>query len=118
MNDQIDLKTYQALARTTAIYPGMKDINTPGNPYYPALGLAGEVGEYCNKLKKVMRDNNGVISPEFVCDAEKELGDILWYLSACASELGLSLGSIAQLNLDKLFYRKEKGTLKGNGDDR
>ena len=117
MPDYIDMNTYQDLARATAIYPDISP-DAPGNPYYPALGLAGEVGEYCNKLKKVMRDKGGVISLKFVGEAEKELGDVLWYLAACASELGLDLGTIAQLNIDKLSARQSKGTLKGSGDDR
>ena len=118
MIDYADLNTYQKLAKTTVVYPAIADVSIPGNPYYPALGLAGEVGEFCNKLKKVMRDNSGVITPEFTKDAEKELGDVLWYLAACASELGLDLGTIAEKNLDKLFDRKDRGTLQGDGDDR
>ena len=117
MTDYVDLNTYQDLARTTAIYPGISP-NAPGNPYYPALGLAGEVGEFCNKLKKVLRDGAGVITPEFHETAEQELGDVLWYLAACASELGLELGTIAEKNLNKLFDRKARGTLQGDGDDR
>jgi len=116
-----NLNTYQRYASTTAIYPSIGQLNvceSNRNPYYPALGLAGEVGEFCNKLKKVMRDNKGVITPEFIKDAESELGDILWYLAACATELGLELGTIAEANLGKLFKRKEKGTLKGSGDER
>ena len=115
---ETSLNMYQVLAKTTAIYPPINEINEGSNPYYAALGLAGEVGEFCNKLKKVMRDNYGVITPEFVADAEKELGDVLWYLAACASELGLNLGTVAEKNLDKLLARKDKGTLQGSGDDR
>ena len=117
MTDYVDLNTYQDLARATAIYPDISP-DAPGNPYYPALGLAGEVGEYCNKLKKVMRDKGGIINLAFIEEAESELGDVLWYLAACASELGLELGTIAQSNLDKLRSRKERGVLNGDGDDR
>jgi len=117
MTDYISLNNYQDLAQETAIYPDI-DPSTPGNPYYPALGLAGEVGEYCNKLKKVMRDCNGKMSLKFIENAEQELGDILWYLAACASELGLELGTIAEKNLEKLFGRQARGTLQGDGDDR
>jgi len=116
MTDYVDLNTYQDLAKTTAVYPAYPGL--PGNPYYPALGLAGEVGEFCNKLKKVLRDGAGVITPEFHETAEQELGDVLWYLAACASELGLELGTIAEKNLNKLFDRKARGTLQGDGDDR
>lgn len=88
------------------------------NPYYPALGLAGEVGEFCNKLKKVMRDKGGIIDQQFVEFAKGELGDILWYLSACCSELDLSLEEVAESNIQKLFSRKERGVITGNGDAR
>jgi NTP pyrophosphatase (non-canonical NTP hydrolase) len=88
------------------------------NPYYPALGLAGEVGEFCNKLKKVMRDKSGVITPEFVEFAEGEIGDILWYVAACCSELGLNMDEVAAKNIQKLFSRKERGVITGNGDNR
>jgi NTP pyrophosphatase (non-canonical NTP hydrolase) len=86
------------------------------NPYYPALGLAGEVGEYCNKLKKVMRDNDGLIDDKFIEFAKGELGDILWYLSQCCSELDLSLNDVAEANIQKLASRKERGVITGNGD--
>jgi len=49
---------------------------------------------------------------------EKELGDVLWYLSNIASDLGLSLSQIAKTNLDKLEDRKERDVIKGEGDDR
>ncbi len=48
----------------------------------------------------------------------KELGDVLWYVSQLASELGLDLDQIAQLNLDKLRSRQRRGVLSGSGDER
>ena len=118
MEDFKNLDTYQKWAKTTAIYPDNNTLITEGNPYYAALGLAGEVGELCNKLKKVMRDEDGVLTIKFLKDIEKELGDVLWYLAACASEFGLELGTIAEKNLGKLMDRKARGKLKGSGDDR
>ena len=41
---------YQLLARKTAIYPDQGK-----NYVYPALGLAGESGEVCEKIKKAIR---------------------------------------------------------------
>ncbi len=49
---------------------------------------------------------------------KKELGDVLWYGSNCCSELGLSMGDVAQGNIDKLFDRKDRGVIQGDGDDR
>ena len=47
-----------------------------------------------------------------------EIGDVLWYASQLASELGLLLEDIAEYNLEKLFSRKNRGVLKGDGDNR
>jgi MazG nucleotide pyrophosphohydrolase domain len=48
----------------------------------------------------------------------KELGDVLWYVAQLASELGLDLDEIAQVNLDKLLSRQRGGVLSGSGDER
>ena len=49
---------------------------------------------------------------------QKELGDVLWYVSVLATYLDISLTDIADDNIAKLKSRKERGTLHGNGDDR
>ena len=104
---------YQKLSRETAIYPD-KDKNF----IYPTLGLAGEAGEVAEKIKKVLRDKNGTIDDETKKELLKELGDVLWYISQLSAELGLSLEEIASLNLEKLNSRKERGALRGSGDNR
>ncbi|NQV89964.1 nucleoside triphosphate pyrophosphohydrolase family protein [Candidatus Uhrbacteria bacterium] len=109
----MEFTQYQEKAQTTAQYP-----NIGKNPYYPALGLGGETGEVLNKIKKIMRDHDGIITDEFRADLKKELGDVLWYVSALASELDLDLNDIAEANIEKLFSRKERGVLKGSGDNR
>jgi NTP pyrophosphatase (non-canonical NTP hydrolase) len=48
----------------------------------------------------------------------KELGDVLWYLSAITYYLGGSLDDIAKRNLEKLFDRKARGVIKSKGDNR
>ena len=107
------LSDYQEKAQTTALYP-----NAGQNLYYPALGLGGETGEVLNKIKKVMRDHGGVVTDEYREILRGELGDVLWYVAALARELNLDLNDIAQANLDKLFSRKDRGTLGGDGDTR
>ena len=47
-----------------------------------------------------------------------ELGDVLWYISQLASELGYELDDIANSNLQKLKSRKVRGKIQGSGDDR
>ena len=110
---ELTFNQYQENAKETALYP-----NVGKNPYYPTLGLAGEAGEISNKVKKIMRDKDGHIDDETKDDIKKELGDVLWYVAAVASEFGLSLGEIADYNHQKLLKRKENNTIKGNGDNR
>lgn len=108
----ITFKDYQAGAMTTAVYPGKGE----GNWIYPALGLAGETGEICEKIKKAIRDDGGRMTDERKGLLRKELGDVLWYLSAMCSELGFNLQDVAEENIAKLARRKETGKLGGDGD--
>ena len=109
----MDFKTYQKESRKTAAYP---DIGY--NFIYPTLGLAGESGEVVEKIKKLIRDKNGVADEKVKQEITKELGDVLWNLSQLATELGLSLDEIADENLKKLFSRLERNKIQGDGDNR
>ena len=91
---------YQDAASVTALYP--KRLN---NLEYPTLGLAGEAGEVANIVKKIQRDYAGVITDDTRAKLKDELGDVLWYISACADELGLTLAEIAEFNVEKLAKR-------------
>ena len=104
---------YQKLSRKTAIYPD-KD----NNFVYPTLGLTGEAGEVAEKIKKVLRDNNGVIDDLRRQEIKKELGDVLWYLSQITTELDLSLDDVAVFNIEKLNSRQERNKISGEGDNR
>jgi NTP pyrophosphatase (non-canonical NTP hydrolase) len=122
----LSFEKYQAGARETAIY------NQDARVLYPALGLSGEVGEViekvlemakhagmvANQVKKIIRDDDCECDTPRKHDIGKELGGVLWYLSAVASDLGLDLGAIAQENLDVLASRQERGVIQGDGDNR
>jgi NTP pyrophosphatase (non-canonical NTP hydrolase) len=107
------ISEYQELSRRTATYPGAGD-----NIVYPTLGLAGEAGEVAEKVKKLLRDDDGVMSRERREALAGELGDVLWYVAQVATEAGLDLDAIAQGNLDKLLSRQRRGVLSGSGDSR
>jgi len=104
---------YQKLSRQTAIYPD-KD----NNFIYPTLGLAGEAGEVAEKVKKILRDKNGIVDDATRTELAKELGDVLWYISNIAVEFKISLEDIASGNIKKLFSRMERNALGGSGDNR
>ncbi|MBP6001986.1 MAG: nucleoside triphosphate pyrophosphohydrolase family protein [Pyrinomonadaceae bacterium] len=99
----MNFEEYQSAARKTALYPRRLE-----NLEYPTLGLAGEAGEVANIVKKVQRDHDGILNEELRGKLKDELGDVLWYISACADELDLTLTEIAEYNVDKLAKRHAK----------
>jgi NTP pyrophosphatase (non-canonical NTP hydrolase) len=108
----MNFEEYEERAMSLAIYPDQGN-----NLIYPTLGLAGEAGEVADKVKKVIRDHGGDPTDSFPA-IFKELGDVLWYVTACARELGVTLEDVAIGNLRKLESRAKRGTLGGNGDER
>lgn len=113
----MEINDYQKCAIDTAIYKWRGD-----NLIYPVLGLCGEAGELANKIKKPLRSEGtskpSTLSSEFKRELAHELGDVLWYVALVADELGFKLDEIAQMNVNKLLSRKERGAIEGNGDNR
>ena len=109
----MNFEDYDNQARSTMIYPGQKMLEGLA---YTALGLGGEAGETVDIIKKIMRANsNWATAPSymFINEAKREeiiaeLGDVLWYLSAVARELGVSLNLVAMRNIEKLRLRHNK----------
>jgi len=107
-----DFNAYQRMAAKTAIYPDEHRI------MYPALGLAGEAGEVANKVKKLIRDGPDGRPDDWREQISSEIGDVLWYCAALATDLNLTLGMIAAMNEKKLSARHKAGTIGGSGDTR
>ena len=93
-------------------------IHTDHPIVYPTLGLVNEAGEFAGKVKKIFRDKQGFISEADREQLKLELGDVLWYLAQLCTDLDLTLDQVAEANLAKLFSRLERGTIKGEGDQR
>jgi len=111
--EEMTFRRFQRLAMRPAFYP-----NLGSNPTYPVLGLNGEAGEVAEKVKKLMRDDGGVITEAHREAVRKELGDVLWYVAATAYEFGFTIEDCAVSNIEKLYDRMDRGKLKGSGDDR
>lgn len=111
--EKMTLNEFQAGALKTAIYPGRGK-----NLVYPVLGLNGEAGELAEKLKKAIRDADGIVDGERRVEMIKELGDVMWYTAACAEELGVGLEEVGLRVLSKLASRAERGQIQGSGDNR
>lgn len=99
---------YQDFVKTMKVYPEKHKI------VYPALGLAGEAGEITEKVKKWLRGDKELDREALL----KELGDPLWYIASLADDLGYTLQEVVDANVEKLTSRKERGVVKGSGDNR
>lgn len=109
---------YEEAALSSAVYPQFESegrgVLWERLPIYPALGLAGEVGEFVEKVKKAARGD----APLDRTGAAAELGDVLWYLTACAHDIGYTLEEVARMNNAKTLSRKARGVVRGSGDAR
>jgi NTP pyrophosphatase (non-canonical NTP hydrolase) len=112
--EEMDFNSYQRRASHTAIYPtdGLNGL------LYTSLGLVSESGEVAGKVKKILRDNNSVMTDERKEQLIDELGDVLWYCAMIANELKTNLGAVAARNIDKLEDRKNRNVIGGSGDNR
>ena len=108
----MELNDYQKQALLTAIYSKEHSITLP------TLGLNGEAGEVAEKVKKVLRDNDGAFTRENCQEIAEELGDCLWYIANLSQRIGYSLEEICEMNITKLRSRQQRGKLHGSGDHR
>lgn len=109
-----DFDAYQRRALETALFPEIGGERC----VYPALGLADEAGEVLGKIKKLYRDQDGEVTPEFRAQLKKELGDVFWYVAVLADAFDLRASAIAEANLQKLADRARRGVIRGSGDER
>ncbi len=96
----MDFKHYQSEARKT-IQEFHSEKST--NEIIPFLGIIGEAGSVISEIKKKLRD--GKSYSNFHSKLKEELGDVLWYVSAIASQQNLDLNEIAENNLKKIKDR-------------
>ena len=69
---------------------------------YLTIGMCGEVGEVCNEIKKIERDDGGVLTDKRLERIKLELGDVLWYYVGICNTLGIDFNNILELNYKKL----------------
>ncbi|MGY0013268.1 nucleoside triphosphate pyrophosphohydrolase family protein [Bacillus anthracis] len=96
-----ELNDYQEKALRTWNKEGLKTERMAN----VALGLAGEAGEVADLIKKTNYHGHTIERKELI----KELGDILYYVSVGAHELGYTLQEIAEININKLAKRYPEG---------
>lgn len=79
---------------------------------YTTLGLVSESGELAGEIKKIIRNDNGLVTNERRSRIVSELGDVFWYLYAILNELGLDDSVVYVATKNKLLSRLEADTIK------
>lgn len=97
----MDFTTYQWLSSRTA----KSDQTFKEKVSNFSMGLAGESGELIDMLKKSLYHGHNLSHD----DLEKEIGDILWYLSQIAFLYDIPLDRAAERNIEKLKKRYPEG---------
>lgn len=88
VGDIVNIKTYEI---TCSLTKNLDNLNETDLLEYLAIGLAGEVGEVLNILKKKKYYTQVNLDAYSLVD---ELGDCLYYMTNLLSELGLSLSKL------------------------
>lgn len=87
---------YQASAIRTA-----KEMGPRMDLIHAALGLAGEVGEFVDAVKRHVIYGKPLDRE----NAAEEIGDVLWFCALACETLGISMADVASHNIDKLRQR-------------
>ena len=107
----MNVKEYEDFMSTSKVYDCLPIV-------YPILGMNGEAGEAAEKVKKCLRDNNGVFDGQIKKDLMKEIADVLWYVWATADDMGYTLEDVMEIGVQKVKERQATNTVHGSGDNR
>jgi len=110
VGQSILLQEFTQYQQVTSWYAHNGESNAPELSYL-VMGLAGEAGETCDEVKKLIRETgqrNDALFNALMIRRErlfKEMGDTLWYLNKLCTFLGVTLEDLAVMNTLKLFHR-------------
>ncbi len=111
----LKMNDYQEESRITATF---NDDDRVPPIVYCALKLNGEAGEVAEKIGKLYRDKNGVLTSDDKKAITLELGDCLWYIARLADMVDSTMNMVAEGNLTKIRSRLRRGKVHGDGDNR
>ncbi len=97
-SELLTLNKYQSLAQQTDAKVREGDSALA----FPLLGLFGEIGSLLSELKKKQRDADSYVGYQH--SVIEEFGDVLWYLSATATRIGLQLSHLGQRAASPLVH--------------
>jgi len=97
----MNVNEYQKLAMRTS----NKELSQDEHFLNGVLGLVGESGEIADLVKKNRMQGH----PLNIEHITKELGDVCWYIAETATAIGVDLGTVMRLNIEKLKKRYPSG---------
>lgn len=122
-------------AKLLELAPETDDDHGLGATVRGILDEMAAIGRIAEQAKKGVRDGNSMTdedkawsvafwqaaasaTPVAGSPTGKELGDAQWYVAKTAGDLGLMLGAVGQVNVDKLTDRAARQVISGSGDNR
>jgi len=109
------MKEYQKQAeRSCAKGPDFELSDNEFMLIWLALGLAGEVGEVVDYIKKGLLHQHGLDKGKL----EEEIGDVLWYIANLCTKLDMSLSDVMERNVRKLRTRYPSGWSSADSKNR
>lgn len=103
VKDYIRIEEYQAWV-SKGVSPHIDKYTPTVRGLWVTSGLVREASEALEIFEKALRKNQ----PFDVEKLKDELGDVLWYLTACAELNGLNLEDVLEHNITKLNTRYYK----------
>lgn len=77
---------------------------------------------YASKIaevgKKIIRDNDGILDDDRKTRIKTNLIPLIYHFNKWISMQHGNMEDVCQINIDKLFSRKERGAIQGDGDNR
>lgn len=102
----MDADDYQKLANRTLLdSPDFVITDYEVMVLWNAAGLAGEVGELVDHIKKGIFHQRG-LNVEHI---QRELGDVLWYIAGLCKIFDLPMSQVMEINIQKLRARYPDG---------
>lgn len=106
MPEHLSFNEYQQLALRTAAEASIE--SPDASIQNAALGFAGEGGEFCDLVKKLLFHGH-LMTDEVKQKLRDEVGDILWYCALACRGLDTTMEQVARDNVRKLAARYPEG---------
>lgn len=79
------------------------NFNQQLGPYVTGLNIVASIGKLSENLIDVLNKQNGELDKKDIAKIEISLGDIMQWISATSTSIGLNLDEVAMMNIRKNY---------------